>query len=106
VGDAEAFRGAVHQIDDMETRVARRLREIGDADPVTCTNAVQVEGRAGALKQLLVNAPGRAWGGRYGHQAGLRLEHDRGQPDRACRRRQHGAAHSDRAQTQHFPAIQ
>ena len=49
--DAEALGRAVEQVDDMEPRVARRLREIGNADPVAADYG-EVDGAERARKTL------------------------------------------------------
>jgi hypothetical protein len=109
MGDVIALDLAVAEVDDVEAPLARGTREVGDADEIAGGDAVRIQGRAGALEQVRVDAERRLQLHlrlRRNDRRARRLEDDRGQPDRAGRGRQHRAANPDRAQTQHFPTIQ
>ena len=59
VGHAVAVDLAVLEIDEVEARLARRLREIDHADGVARPDLVRIERRLGAREQLRVD-PGRS----------------------------------------------
>ena len=114
MGDPVAFDLTAGEVDDVEARFARRLREIDDADrsrgmrPVLDRAPPWHAGTAcGSMPAGAVGAAGcTAGSGRAPADRGRRADRRSTEDPRARRRDSIAPLHANRAKTQHFPAIQ